>query len=619
MERTKGMSRRSFVTGGAAALIGAAALGSMAGCAPKSSKDASATNSSSASSNANVKMTAGNYSATVDSIKGAFTVNTTVNSNAITSITVKAVDTKHVLGTVVSTMIPAIVAKQSLEVDTISGATHSSTALKEGVRACLQQAGAADTDFAADCKTQSKPGADETWDAVVVGSGGAGLSSAIQLAKRGVRVVLLERQGFFGGTTSFSSGGVWTMGGTEFNQATGFDYTPDTLVDHMYNASGAQRGSLNDDLIKHIAQVAGPVYTEYHKAGSPWETKRFTLGDPLKEMPVSWPIMFFDADYENNAGMTLIDFLVRHAQENGVDMRLNSQVTGLVADGGSVAGVEVSARDKTYTIKTNHVIMATGGFQRNKALVEELAPQNKTMVPFTSAGSQGDAITFARTMDAATAGTGVAGSLGLNESIGYCGTEGVTTYATTLRVNKEGKRFANEAGHYTTYPAAVCSQPDGICYGIVDSANKAVDAVKHLVDRGLAAQADTLDALASAISVPADALKQTVDAYNADAAAGRDDTSFGVPNASMTPATMAPFFAIPTHLVSFACIAGLKADANCNIVKSDGSTIKGLFGAGEVIAGNLMSGTYTGSGSQIGPSMYEGYIIAEQVAKEIGA
>lgn len=598
-------------------MLGAAALGSLTACggAPKSASERNS--GTSEKGNANAHLTEGTYTATVESIKGDFTVSTTVSSTSIQSITVKAVDTKHVLGTVISNMVPAMIRNQSVEVDAISGATHSSTALKEGVRQCLEQAGAASSDFSLDCKTKQEAGEDESFEAVVVGSGGAGLSTAIQLAKRGVRVVLLERQSFFGGTTSFSSGGVWTVGGTEFNQTTGYDFDADGLVDHMYNASGAERGTLNDALIRHIAQVAPDVYAEYHAAGSPWETTRYTFGDALKEMPVSWPIMFYDNDYENNAGMTLIDFMVRHAQELGVDLRLNSQVAGLVSEDGKIAGVKVNAREKNYAISAPFVVMATGGFQRNSKLVGELAPDNTSLVPFTSAGSQGDAITFGRELGAAIAGKGVAGSLGLNESIGYCGTEGATTYVTNLRVNKLGNRFYNEAGHYTTYPAALCSQPDGICYGIVDSANASVDAVKHLVDRGLAVQADSLEALASAIDVPAAALEQTVSTYNADAQSGAADSMFRVPNASMTPATTAPFYAIPTHLVSFASIAGLKTNENCNVVNESGSTIEGLYGAGEVIAGNLMSGTYTGSGSQIGPSMYEGYIIAEDIAAKL--
>ena len=617
------LSRRNFLKGSMVALAGAATMGALSACAGQQASSASAAvvSSEAASASAdgsaapaaeNVSMTPGSYSATVDSIKGPMTVTTTVSASAIQSITMKSEDTMHVVGHVASQMIPTIIKNQSTEVDTVSGATFSSSALRRGVRECLDQAGAGDA-FKTNCTTQQVQGESETFDAVVVGSGAAGLSSAIQLAKAGKRVVVLERNSYFGGTTSFSSGGVWTVGDTEFNQATGFDFDADGLVKHMYDASEAPAGSLNDALIKKIAAVAPEVYTEYHEAGSPWDTQRYTFGDALEEMPVSWPGMFYDNDYENSCGMTLIDFLVRHAQENGVDLRASSPVSGLLSEGNKVVGVTVNGRDKAYEVNADVVVLATGGFQRNPDLVAELAPQHVNLVPFTGAGSNGDAIVWGKELGAGIAGNGVAGSLGLNEMIGYCGPLGASTYVTTLRVNKEGKTFMNGAGHYTTYPDALLSQTDGVCWGIVGS-DGAVEAAEMLAERGYAVKADSLEKLAEEIGVPAAALVESVDAYNKMAEEGTDDAETGLPAAAMTPATKAPYYAIETHLVSFGVTAGLAADENCNILTEDGTPIEGLYGAGEVVVGNIMSGRYTGSGSQIGPAIYEGRIIADAVS-----
>lgn len=618
------LSRRNFLKGSVVALAGAATAGALSACSSQGATSASATSAvassaeaaeaqtSAAATAATVNMAAGTYTATVDSIKGPMTVTTTVSDSAIQSIVMKSEDTMHVVGHVVDQMIPAMIKNQSTEVDTIAGATFSSAALKRGVRECLDQAGAGDA-LKENCATQQQQGADETFDAVVVGSGAAGLSSAIQLAKAGKRVVVLERNSYFGGTTSFSSGGVWTVGNTEFNQATGFDFDADGLVKHMYDACEAEQGTLNDALIRKIAAVAPEVYTEYHEAGSPWDTQRYTFGDPLEEMPVSWPGMFYDNAYENSSGMTLIDFMVRHAQENGVDLRASSPVSGLLSEGNKVIGVVVNGREKAYNINADVVVLATGGFQRNPEVVAELAPQAINLVPFTGAGSNGDAIVWGKELGAGTAGSGIAGTLGLNEMIGYGGPLGGSTYITTLRVNKEGKTFMNGAAHYNTYPDALLSQTDGICWGIVGG-NGAVDAAEVLVERGYAVKADTLEALAGEIGVPADALAETVEVYNKMAEDGIDDEATGLPAAAMSPATEAPYYAIETHLVSFGVTAGLAADENCNILREDGTPIEGLYGAGEVVVGNIMSGKYTGSGSQIGPAIYEGRIIADAVA-----
>ncbi len=47
------------------------------------------------------------------------------------------------------------------------------------------------------------------YDVVVVGSGGAGLSAAITTAKRGLKVLLIEKTEYFGGATALSGGGTW--------------------------------------------------------------------------------------------------------------------------------------------------------------------------------------------------------------------------------------------------------------------------------------------------------------------------------------------------------------------------------------------------------------------------
>ncbi|KAL4801514.1 FAD binding domain-containing protein [Aspergillus unguis] len=55
----------------------------------------------------------------------------------------------------------------------------------------------------------SKRAYDAEYDLVVVGSGCAGLTAAIVGAKKGLRVLVVEKTGFYGGTTAYSGGGAW--------------------------------------------------------------------------------------------------------------------------------------------------------------------------------------------------------------------------------------------------------------------------------------------------------------------------------------------------------------------------------------------------------------------------
>ena len=52
----------------------------------------------------------------------------------------------------------------------------------------------------------------QTYDVVVIGAGGAGMTAALAAAERGLDTVLIEKSAYFGGTTARSGGGVWVPG-----------------------------------------------------------------------------------------------------------------------------------------------------------------------------------------------------------------------------------------------------------------------------------------------------------------------------------------------------------------------------------------------------------------------
>src|SRR5919112_13582 len=77
----------------------------------------------------------------------------------------------------------------------------------------------------------------EHCDVVVVGFGIAGGCAALEAARAGARVLLLERAAVHGGTSSMSGGHFYLGGGTAVQQATGHDDSADAMYDYLVAVS----------------------------------------------------------------------------------------------------------------------------------------------------------------------------------------------------------------------------------------------------------------------------------------------------------------------------------------------------------------------------------------------
>jgi len=95
-------------------------------------------------------------------------------------------------------------------------------------------------------------------DVVVVGSGGAGLTAATVAARHGLDVLLVEKTGYFGGTTALSGGGVWVPGSSLAVQA-GIVETPGLASRYVHEVVGP---TLRADLLEAFLDAA-PRMVDY--------------------------------------------------------------------------------------------------------------------------------------------------------------------------------------------------------------------------------------------------------------------------------------------------------------------------------------------------------------------
>ena len=102
------------------------------------------------------------------------------------------------------------------------------------------------------------------FEVVVVGSGAAGMTAALTAAHHGLRVVVIEKTGRFGGSTARSGGGMWVPGNEVLRRA-GVADTPEQARAYLAHvAGGCVRADRQQALLEH-----GPAMLDFVRAHTP--------------------------------------------------------------------------------------------------------------------------------------------------------------------------------------------------------------------------------------------------------------------------------------------------------------------------------------------------------------
>ena len=151
----------------------------------------------------------GTYTASAPSysVTELMTLDVTFKDNAITDINVKEEgSSKEIFATVKDRLIPRILKTQSLKVDAITGATVSSAAMKNIIADTIIQAGGNPDAWYTPVAKENKTEKIEGYDVIVVGLGGAGLTSYLSAAEQGASVFGIEKAAKIGGNSTNTSG-----------------------------------------------------------------------------------------------------------------------------------------------------------------------------------------------------------------------------------------------------------------------------------------------------------------------------------------------------------------------------------------------------------------------------
>ena len=577
--------------------------------------------SASTSSDAGVS---GDFTATAKGFGGDVSVTLTLTDSAITGCTAEGKDETEGVGSQAIAKMPGEIAESgSIAVDGVSGATITSTAIKEAAAAALTAAGLNPDDY----KTAVENNAtaeDSTVDAdvVVVGAGGAGMTAAITAAAEGKSVVILESQSMVGGNSVRATGGM-NAGKTvyqdenEFGESAGVEKTLKTAaekyadnetitalaktVSEQWAAYQADPKGYFDsvELMELDTMIGGkgindPALVETLCANSAdaidWlDEHGITLhsvssfgGASVKRIhrPVN------DEGKTVSVGSYMIPLLQENCDKAGVQTLLNTTATELLTDAnGAVVGVKATgSTGETITVNAKAVVLTTGGFGANLDMVTEYKPELKGFMTTNAAGAQGQGIEMAAAVGADTVDMDqIQIHPTVEANTAALITEGLRGDGAVL-INAEGKRFIDEVGTRDVVSAAEIAQTGSYSWLVVDQAMvDASSVIQGYIKKGYTVTGQTYEELAKAMGVDEAAFAETMKIWNGYVEA-KNDPDFGRTSFAKALDT-APYYAIKVTAGVHHTMGGLKINTNTEVLKADGSVIPGLFAAGEVTGG----------------------------------
>ena len=577
--------------------------------------------SASTSSDAGVS---GDFTGTAKGFGGDVSVTLTLTDGAITGCTAEGKDETQGVGSEAIAKMPGEIAESgSIAVDGVSGATVTSTAIKEAAAAALTAAGLNPDDYkTAVEKTGSAEDSTVEADVVVVGAGGAGMTAAITAAAEGKSVVILESQSMVGGNSVRATGGM-NAGKTvyqdenEFGESAGVEKTLKTAAEkyadnetitalaktvseqwaaYQANPTGyfdsvelmeldtmiGGKGINDPELVETLCANSADAIDWLDEHGITLHNVSSFGGASVKR--IHRPV---NAEGKTvSVGSYMIPLLQENCEKAGVNMMLDTTATEILTDAnGAAVGVKATgASGETVTVNAKAVVLASGGFGANLDMVVKYKPELKGFMTTNAPGIQGQGIEMAQAIGAATVDMDqIQIHPTVEANTAALITEGLRGDGAIL-INEEGQRFIDEVGTRDVVSAAEIAQTGSYSWLVVDQAMvDASSVIQGYIKKGYTVTGATYEELGKAMGVDAAAFAETMEKWNGYVEA-KNDPDFGRTSFA-NPLNTAPYYAVKVTAGVHHTMGGLKINANTEVLNEKGEVIPGLFAAGEVTGG----------------------------------
>ncbi|MEK1465036.1 flavocytochrome c [Limosilactobacillus fermentum] len=453
-------------------------------------------------------------------------------------------------------------------------------------------------------KFQPRPASElkDRYDTVIIGSGGAGLTAAIQAHELGLSAVVLEKEEGLGGNTNRASSG---MNAAETNVQLHHGVIDN--VGDFYRETYKDGGRLNDkDMLGYFVYHTAPAidWLADHDINLDDITVTGGMSKKRTHRPASMaPI-----------GGFLVNSLLGVVDKENIPVFNRTKVIKLLQDAdGRVNGVEVKSGDLTKQVSAKAVILATGGFGASKEYIERFRPDLKDYKTTNQPGATGDGLKLAENVGAELMQMNlvqVHPTVQQDTPHVYLIGEAVRGEGAIL-VNADGQRFVNELNTRKIVSNAITALPEHSAYLIFDQGIRdRAKAIEFYDKVGLVVHGDTVEDLAEKLNMDPATLKQTVTTWN-QAVESHDDAEFHRTTGMDRGITKPGFFAIHIAPAIHYTMGGIHVTPKTQVLDGNGDIIQGLFAAGEV-AGGLHGNNRVG-----GNSIAETIVFGRQAGQQV--
>ena len=539
------------------------------------------------------KYPAGTYVGKATGKNGEVLVEVTLSADKIDNVVVKEhKETTGLTDSAIKNIPAAIVENQSLNIDVEAGATITSNAILDGVKAALTEAGVNVEELMAGEKVEAAKGGeavleDSAYDVVVVGAGGAGLSAAIMAKEAGASVILVEKAAYAGGNTLISYAEI-AAPNNWIQQEEGIEDSNELLAKEMWEGGGKLADKELVDIVANNATDAaywmrdtiGVEYKDHmiHEGGH--SVKRSL--EPVK------------------LGGGMIPPFIEYAEKAGVEIVCNAAAEELITDEtGRVTGVKVNNSGKEVTLTANKgVVLASGGFGANVEMREKYNTRWENVgadIPTTNAPSiTGDGIVMAEKIGANLVGMEHIQLYPFtNPKTGsfYNIEEPSWSDQPFVYVNQDGKRFVNEMGMRDERASGILAQKDAYALynkqaaDALDLENKYAEEYALTIEQGLCFKGETLQDVADHLGVELDVLTASIEGFNAAVRGEAADEFNRTTSMHELDVTVGPWYLIKGVPSVHHTMGGVQIDKGAHVINTEGTVIPGLYAAGEVCGG----------------------------------